>query len=72
VRGKGAVPSFGAAPAITIDATMAPATRPSRGVSLQGLGAELVGAAPVEPPRGRHQKRNRILGLSTAVLGGFW
>jgi hypothetical protein len=42
---------------------MAPATRPSRG-------AELVGAAPVAGPA-PYQTRNRILGLSTAVLGGF-
>jgi hypothetical protein len=41
---------------------------PSASPSLQPH-AELVGAAPVEPSCSRYQKSNRILGLSTAVLG---
>jgi hypothetical protein len=38
-------PHIMAAPAITIAVTMAPATRPSRGVSLQGLRREILGLA---------------------------
>jgi hypothetical protein len=44
----------------------------ARGQAQAPAGAELVGAAPVEPPRARYQKRKRILWRVLRIVCPLW